>query len=65
MSSILNEKDLPAELTVEQAVESAYANDLAEVASKLHRGLPTLIECEKDLVPYAFMNLRGRLRDSS
>lgn len=63
MSSILNEKDLPAELTPEQAVEAAYSHELAEVASKLHRGLPTLIECEKDLVPYAFMNLRGRLRE--
>lgn len=62
MSIILNEKDLPAELTPPQAVEAAYAHELAEVASKLHRGLPCLIECDKDLAPYIYMNLRTRLR---
>ncbi|WP_020473751.1 AAA family ATPase [Zavarzinella formosa] len=62
MSSFIAEKDLPAELTPEQAVEAAYSRELAEVASKLHRGLPCLIECDKDLGPYVFMNLRGRLR---
>jgi cell division protease FtsH len=63
MSTILTEKDLPAELTPEQAVESAYARELAEVASKIHRGLPTLLECDKDLAPYLFMNLRTRLKE--
>ena len=63
MSTLLAEKDLPAELTAEQSVEAAYARDLAEVASKLNRGLPCLIECEKDLAPFVFINLRTRLRD--
>ncbi len=62
MSSLIPEKDLPAELTPEQAVEAAYSRELAEVASKLHRGLPCLVECDKDLAPYVFMNLRGRVR---
>src|SRR5215208_6422854 len=63
MSAILAEKDLPVELTPEQAVESAYARELAEVASKLNRGLPTLLECDKDLAPFVFLNLRTRLRE--
>src|SRR5262245_7264625 len=63
MSTILAEKDLPAELTPEQSVEAAYARELAEVASKLNRGLPSLIECDKDLAPFVFLNLRSRLRE--
>jgi cell division protease FtsH len=64
MSVIIPENELPTDLTVEQTVEAAYASDLAEVASKLQRGLPTLIECDKDLAPYLYVNLRGRLRTS-
>src|SRR5207245_11785106 len=59
----LPEGDLPAELSAEQSVEAAYAHELAEVASKLNRGLPTLIECDKDLAPFVFLNLRTRLRE--
>ncbi len=62
MSIVIAEKDLPIALTVEQAVESAYAGDLAEVASRLKRGLPVLVECDKDLASYVFVNLRGRLK---
>src|SRR5213080_4753282 len=65
MSIVVPEKDLPVELTPEQAVEAAYAAELAEVASKLQRGLPALIECDKDLAPFLFMNLRARLREAS
>jgi cell division protease FtsH len=62
MSILIAEKDLPVQLTPEQAVETAYCAELAEVASKLLRGLPTLIECDKDLAPYLFKNLRDRLK---
>src|SRR6187431_4509 len=62
MSVIIPEKELPQELTAEEAVEAAYCNELAEVASKLQRGLPTLIECDKDLGPYLYLNVRNRLR---
>src|SRR5437763_1932263 len=62
MSVIISESDLPQELTIEGAVEAAYANELAEVASKLQRALPTLIECDKDLAPYLYLNTRNRLR---
>jgi ATP-dependent Zn protease/intein/homing endonuclease len=64
MSIFIAEKDLPQELTNEQAVEAAYASELAEVASKLQRGLPTMIECDKDLAPFLFLNLRARLRNA-
>src|SRR2546423_165496 len=62
MSLLLSEKDLAQDLTAEQAVELAYSAELAEVASKLQRGLPTLIECDKDLAPFLFTNLRNRLK---
>jgi cell division protease FtsH len=62
MSILIKETDLPQELTPEAAVEAAYASEMAEVASKLQRGLPSLIECDKDLAPYLYLNLRNRLR---
>jgi len=62
MTPPISEKDLPTDLTTPLAVEAAYARELAEVASKLHRGLPCLIECDKDLAPFLFMNLRTRLK---
>src|SRR6516162_11661007 len=64
MSITVNEADLPKTLTVEQAVEASYSQELADVASKLIRGLPTLVECDKELAPYLFMNLRNRLREA-
>jgi cell division protease FtsH len=63
MSVVIPEKDLPAELTPEQAVEAAYSAELAEVASKLLRGLPCLVECDKELAPFLFLNVRNRLRE--
>lgn len=62
MSSLIAEKELPVELTPEQAVEASCSRELAEIASKLNRGLPCLIECDKDMAPYVFMNLRGRVK---
>jgi cell division protease FtsH len=64
MSILLAEKELPQDLSVDQAVELAYSAELAEVAGKLQRGLPTLIECAKDLAPFLFVNLRQRLKAS-
>lgn len=62
MSVLLQEKDLPVSLTPEQAVEAAYAQELAEVAGRLQRELPCLIECDKDLAPFVFIHLRNRLK---
>src|SRR3954462_4129794 len=64
MSITVTEKDLPTNLTPVEAVEAAYSQELAEVASKLVRGLPTLIECDKELAPYLFLNIRNRLREA-
>lgn len=65
MSTIIPEKDLPKELSYEQVVEAAYSRELAEVASRLQRGMPSLVECEKELSPFLFMNLRTRLREAN
>ena len=65
MSVITPESELPSSLDPTQAVEAAYTAELAEVASYLARGLPTLIECDKELAPFLFMNVRSRLRDQN
>ncbi len=62
MSILVNEHDLPEEVSPHGAVESAYSCDLAEIESDLIRGLPVLVECEKDLAPWVYMNVRSRLR---
>ncbi len=62
MSLFIPERDLPHQLTPDAAVEAAYAADLAEVASKLQRGLPCLVECDKDLAPFLYLNVRNRLK---
>ncbi len=61
-SVTLPEQSLAQELSVEQAVELAYAHSLADTFSDLQRGLPVLVECEKDLAPFVYMNLRTRLK---
>src|SRR5438876_5926346 len=65
MSLFIAENELPQDLTAEQAVEAAYAAALAEIASKLQRGLPALIECAKDLAPFLYVNLRARLKSTN
>src|SRR5260370_658316 len=65
MSILIAEKGLPKDLTPEQSVESAYAAELAEVASRIRRGLPVLIECDKDLSLFVYMTLRARLKQAS
>ena len=62
MSVVIAEQNLPQELSIDQAVEAAYAGDLAQAAADLQRGLPVLIECDKDLSPFAFVNIRTRLK---
>ena len=56
------EKDLPVELTAAAAVEAAYPTELARAAEALGRGQPVLVECDKDLVPYFYAQLRDRLK---
>ncbi|MCZ2343161.1 MAG: AAA family ATPase [Bacteroidales bacterium] len=63
MSVFIPDTELPTALEPQQAVEAAYTAELAEVAANLRRGLPVLLECEKELAPYLFVNIRGRLRE--
>src|SRR4051812_26253267 len=65
MSILISEQELAADLTAEQVVEAAYAAELSEAASKLKRGLPVLIECDKDLSPFLYMNVRNRLKTAN
>jgi cell division protease FtsH len=62
MSILLSERDLPQELTTAEAVEAAYASSLAEVEDKLKHRLPVLIECDKDLAPWLYQNIKKRLK---
>jgi cell division protease FtsH len=62
MSLSIPENELPLALTPDQAVEAAYGAELAEVADRIGRGLPCLVECDKELSPYLFANLRNRLK---
>lgn len=62
MAMEISLSDLPEELRPEEAVDLAYSHDLAQISSDLVRGLPVLIECDKDLGPYVFMEVRGRVR---
>ena len=63
MTLLIDESQLPEDLSTEAAVEAAYFSQLQCVSSDLSRNLPVLIECEKDLVPWIFLNLRRRLKD--
>jgi cell division protease FtsH len=62
MSVTLSETDLPVSLDVPAAVEAAYGAECARATAQLARGLPVLIECDKELAPYLFLNVRSRLK---
>ena len=51
MSLTIPESQLPNALTPQEAVEAAYSAEMAEVAGQIARGLPTLVECDKELAP--------------
>jgi cell division protease FtsH len=63
MSVIVPETELPVSLETPAAVEAAYTEEIAGISSAIARGLPTLVECDKELVPFLFMSVRARLRD--
>ena len=65
MSLLLPESQLPASLTPQEAVEAAYPSELAAVAGHLVRGLPSLVECDKELAPFLFVALRARLKSQN
>jgi cell division protease FtsH len=56
---------LPSDISLEDAVEAVYGDDLDWLSSKLRRGVSCLVECDKQLVTYLYAALRNRLRDTS
>src|SRR5687768_16444550 len=55
------DSELPETLTVEASVEAAYPAELERCREALRRGLPVLVECDKELAPVFARVLRGRL----
>ncbi|MBX3249756.1 MAG: AAA family ATPase [Myxococcales bacterium] len=62
MSRLVDEASLPSELSLFDAVEAAYPDELARAREALGRRLPVLVECDKELVPFFFKCLRDRMR---
>jgi cell division protease FtsH len=62
MSLSVPEAQLPVELTPFAAVEAAYPQELARITDALRRGLPVLVEAEKELTPYLYKCVRDRLK---
>ena len=56
-------KDLPEEMTHEDAVNAVYGDDIRWAEDKLRQGLSVLFECDKQLLPYIYAELRARLRE--
>ncbi len=62
MSLVIAEENLPVELSAFAAVEAAYPQEIARVTDSLRRGLPVLVEAEKELTPYLYKCVRDRLK---
>ncbi len=63
MSILTAETELPSSLDLPQAVEAAYPTELADIVGNILRGLPSLVECDKELAPFLFMSVRAHLRE--
>jgi cell division protease FtsH len=53
---------LPLEISLGQATEAAYPQELARVEEALLQRLPVMVECDKELVPYFYAAMRNRLK---
>lgn len=62
MKRIISENELPVDLGIPESVEAAYPLELAQTCDALNRGLPTLIECDKDVTPWFYRSVRNRLK---
>ncbi len=62
MSLSIPEDALAVELSPFAAVEAAYPQELGRITDSLRRGLPVLVEAEKELTPYLFKCVRDRLK---
>ena len=65
MSAVIPENQLPLELSPFDAVEGAYPAELSRIHEALRRGLPAMVECDKELTPFFYKCLRDRLRRDS
>tara|TARA_R110002096_G_scaffold42143_3_gene113526 strand:- start:4554 stop:6668 length:2115 start_codon:yes stop_codon:yes gene_type:complete len=59
------ESELPTEMGFFEAVEAAYPAELGKAHGALKRGLPVMVECDKELTPYFYKCLRDRLKADS
>ena len=62
MSARIPEQELPVELSPFAAVEAAYPTELGRVCEALQRGLPVMVEADKELTPFFYKCLRDRLK---
>ncbi len=53
---------LPVDLTLDEAVDAVYGDDLRWIEEKLRASLSVLVECDKQLVPFLYRALRRGLR---
>lgn len=53
---------LPSELRTEDAVELAYADQIARIEESLRRGTSVLVRCDKEVTLMLWLAVRGRLR---
>jgi cell division protease FtsH len=56
------ENELPVELSLFEAVEAAYPAELTRTHEALGRGLPVMVECDKELTPFFYKCVRDRLK---
>jgi cell division protease FtsH len=59
------ESDLPLELSLAASVEAAYPRELGRCEQALGQGLPVLVECDKELTPFFYAQVRDRLKKRS
>ena len=62
MSLRVAEADLPLEMSLSVAVEAAYPDELTRCQQALMQRLPALVECDKELTPYFYAQVRERLK---
>jgi cell division protease FtsH len=62
MSDLIPISNLPIELTVDDAIEAAYRDDIGWIEEKLRLGLSVLVECDKQLALHLYRAIRTRLR---
>ncbi len=54
--------ELPLEISIDEAVQQTYRQDLEWIEEKLRLGLSVLVECDKQLSLYLYRSLRARLK---